>query len=330
MKSIINSLLLVLVTNSFLFSQNDRLEEAKKYIEQRKFDLAKPILEFLYEEDEENPEVNYLFGEISLRENKYDEAIDYFDVAIEGNDANYRYYYMLGNAYGMKAQNSGIFKAAFAAPKAKDNWERAIALKPDFIDAKIALFQYYLRAPGIMGGDNDKARNIALDFITSYPALGHAYMASYYLNAEDSTEKAEQELRLSLKADLIDSLNKRIIMSNIGVLNDLGYRYLNKKNYPKSKQSFRQAINLAPDTANPYDSMGDYYVAVGKYDSALINYESALKQNPKFAVSKLNKGKMLEKLGRNDEAIKVYKELVEETPDSRYGEEAEDRLDELE
>ena len=54
----------------------------------------------------------------SLMQNNYDDAIDYFDDAIEADENNHLYYNMLGNAYGMKAQNSGALKAAFAAPKA--------------------------------------------------------------------------------------------------------------------------------------------------------------------------------------------------------------------
>ncbi len=107
----------------------------------------------------------YWLGFISLIENNYDDAINYLDAAIEGDENNHLYYNMLGNAYGMKAQNSGLFKAAFAAPKAKSNWEKALELKPDYLRAKQALFQYYLRAPGIMGGDDDKAKEMALNIL---------------------------------------------------------------------------------------------------------------------------------------------------------------------
>ena len=92
MKSFIKSVLILLFFVSFLFSQNDRIQEVKKFIEQREYDLAKPILEFLYEEDEENPEVNYWFGVLSLGQNNYNDAIDYLDVAIEGDKPNYLYY----------------------------------------------------------------------------------------------------------------------------------------------------------------------------------------------------------------------------------------------
>ena len=330
MKLIIQSVCVLFIFTFYLFSQNSRLEEAKKLIEQREFELAKPILEFLYEQDEDNPETNYWFGVFSLMQNNYDDAIDYIEVAIEGDNQNHLYYNMLGNAYGIKAQNSGVFKAAFAAPNAKANWEKAIKLKPDFIDPKLALFQYYLRAPGIMGGDDEKALQLANDLVKTNFALGHVHLANYYLLAKENPEKAEQELVHTLISDTTDLLYDNILNGNLDILNNLGYHYLRIKNYPKSKSFFSKAIKLAPNRPNPYDSMGDYYVAVANFDSALISFENALKQNPQFTVSKMNKGKMLEKLNRKRDAIATYHELIEQSPNSPFAEEAEDRLDDLE
>ena len=76
--------------------------------------------------------------------------------------------------------------------------------------------------------------------------------------------------------------------------------------------------------------MGDYYVTTGKYDSALVSYDLAILRNQDFAVSKFNKGKILEKLERIQEAKLIYKDIIDKNPDSRYAEQAEDRLDELE
>jgi tetratricopeptide (TPR) repeat protein len=330
MKLIIHSVFILLFIASFSFSQNDRLQEVRKLIEQREFNLAKPILEFLYEEDNKNPELNYWYGVFFLMQNNYDDAIDYLDVAIEGNKNNAVYYNMLGNAYGMKAQNAGALKAAFAAPKAKSNWEKAVKLKPDYLDAKQALFQYYLQAPGIMGGDNDKAKEIADQFVKIHPNLGHLYLSNYFLVAEENIEKANEELQKSLHADSSDTLFGRINNGNANLLNAIGYHYLNNKDFSKSKKAFTRAIELLPNNANPYDSMGDYYVAITNYDSALICFDSALKKDPKFAASKFNKGKMLENLNRQKEAIAIYKEIIKDSSDSRYSEDAEDRLDELE
>lgn len=322
--------LIILLTLSLIAQNSDQLAEVQQLVSQRENEKAKIILSKLYQENEEHPEVNYLLAVLSLREGNYDDAIDYLDAAIDVEENNPKYYNMLGNAYGMKAQNSGVFKAAFAAPKAKSSWEKALEMKPDFLNAKQALFQYYLRAPGIMGGDEQKAKEIAENMLTTHPALGHNNLATYYLVIEENMEKVEHELQQSMQVDSTDTLFSLINQGNVQLLNTIGYHFLGNDTPQKSKKFFKQAIDLSPNTANPYDSMGDYYVAIDKYDSALVYYEKALQQNPEFNASKFNKGKMLEKLGHKDEAIAVYKELVKDNSDGRYGEQAADRLDELE
>ncbi len=75
--------------------------------------------------------------------------------------------------------------------------------------------------------------------------------------------------------------------------------------------------------------MGDYFSAVAQFDSALIYYEKALKIRPDFTVSKYNKSLMLEKLGKKDQAIAVYREIIEQDPESNYADQAKERLEEL-
>ena len=51
--------------------------------------------------------------------------------------------------------------------------------------------------------------------------------------------------------------------------------------------------------------------------------------NPDFAVSKYNKGLMLEKLGEKDKAVLEYREIIEKHPESNYAEQAAERLEEF-
>ena len=299
--------------------QNFSLSEAEKFLENREYAKAREILLKLHNQDDQNARINFLLGSIVLRENKYDDAIDYLDAAIEVEENNPEYYNMLGNAYGVKAQNSGMIKAMFAVPKMKSNWEKALELKPDYLEPKQSLFQFYLRAPGIAGGDNDKAVQLAQEILKQDEALGHRLMG-FYWEAENDLAKAENEL---LKSYSIDS-------ENISLINHMGYFYLRQNNPQKGYPFFKRQIKLAAHTANVYDSMGDYFAKVEQYDSALVYFEKALQKESSYIPSRFNRGLMLEKLGKKDDAKNIYKQIVEEMPDNRYGKQAEDRLDELE
>ncbi len=321
---------LSILTIGALYAQiDDKISRVSELLKNNRIADAKSILAGLYKENNKEPRVNYYLGVVSLRENNYDDAIDYIDAAIDGDNTNPQYYFMLGNAYGVKVQRAGVFSAIFAASKIKSNWEKAIELKPDFIDAYINLFQFHLQAPGIAGGSIDEAMEIISKVGKLNKYLEHALRAYYYLIEDESYQDAETELAAVLQADQTDPDYHQIKRLVINLLNIFGYHYLRNNMLNDSRRYFSLAIKTAPDQANPYDSMGDYYANVAAYDSALICYENALKINPEFTISKLKKGRMLEKLNRRSEAVDVYQTLIKDDPESDYAEEAEDRLEEI-
>ena len=51
--------------------------------------------------------------------------------------------------------------------------------------------------------------------------------------------------------------------------NMLGYAYMDKDDLDNAGNALQSQIRLASNMANPYDSMGDYYLAIGDDESAL-------------------------------------------------------------
>ena len=66
-----------------------------------------------------------------------------------------------------------MIKQGMLAPKMKKAWESAIALDPKNMSARTSLIQYYLQAPGFMGGSIDKAKEVAKQITGLNPAEGH-------------------------------------------------------------------------------------------------------------------------------------------------------------
>ena len=65
----------------------------------------------------------------------------------------------LGRVYGQKAERATL--PIGLALKTRDEFQRAAQLDPSDTDALIDVAEYYLEAPGIMGGGHDKARDEA-------------------------------------------------------------------------------------------------------------------------------------------------------------------------
>ena len=60
------------------------------------------------------------------------------------------------------------------------------------------------------------------------------------------------------------------------LMNQLGYTFLQEKDYERAKFFFETNINFYPNNFNVYDSMGDYYLTVGKKTEAVNYFKRAL------------------------------------------------------
>src|SRR5438132_1323625 len=100
-------------------------------------------------------------------------ATEALEKAIALEPRNSEYFLWLGRAYGRRAETSSPFTAPGNASKARQNFEKAVHLNPHNIEALTDLFEYYLEAPGILGGGLDKARALASDIARVDPAEGH-------------------------------------------------------------------------------------------------------------------------------------------------------------
>jgi tetratricopeptide (TPR) repeat protein len=64
-------------------------------------------------------------------------------------------------------------------------------------------------------------------------------------------------------------------------LNTLGYQLLGAKKMKEAIEIFKLNVEVHPQAANPYDSLGEAYLAAGERALALQNYRKAVELNPK-------------------------------------------------
>jgi tetratricopeptide (TPR) repeat protein len=91
-------------------------------------------------------------------EDKTDEAISEAEKSVQMAPNNAEYHLWLGRAYGQKAEKVNVFKQAGLAGKVRGEFEKAVQLDPNNMDARSDLSEYYVDAPGMMGGGVDKAK----------------------------------------------------------------------------------------------------------------------------------------------------------------------------
>src|SRR3954447_15183535 len=128
-----------------------------RLFEAGKFKEAKTVFEPAFRSDAADAAAAFYLGRIAMEERRNDRAAHYFESATKLDPKNSTYFLWLGRAYGREAQDANMLRQPGLAKKARSAWERAIELDPENLDARSDLIQYYVQAPGFLGGSTQKA-----------------------------------------------------------------------------------------------------------------------------------------------------------------------------
>lgn len=166
---------------------------------------------------------------------EYKKATDTFEKALALEPSNSVYAHWLGRSFGRRAETSSPFTAPLHASKARQYFERAVALDPANEEAMNDLFDYYLEAPGFLGGGYEKAEQIAQRIAQQNEAEGH-FAEAQLADKRKQFDTAEEQLRRAME------LSPR----HVGRVLDLA-KYLAKRGrFEESEATFDRAEALAP------------------------------------------------------------------------------------
>jgi tetratricopeptide (TPR) repeat protein len=111
----------------------------------------------------------FLTGKNYFMLGDYKKAIGFMEKAVARDANNPEYVLWLGRAYGRRAETNWLL-AMSNASKARQCFERAVALDPHYHEALNDLFEFDLAAPSIIGGGLDKAEAVAQRIKADRPA----------------------------------------------------------------------------------------------------------------------------------------------------------------
>ena len=270
--------IIVMISGYGFLSAQIHLNTAIELYKNKEYEKAKAYLLEEYKTDNKNAEVNFYLGCCYLMLKDHDKAIDYFENAVEIEETNAEYHYKLGEALGIKAQHSNVIKQAWMASRIKKEFEKALELDSTHLGARIACISFYTQAPSVMGGDLDKAKKS----IKGLPPSQHRMAESLSLDID--MKEGNNKLAAKKFAELDSTFNDST--DHYSFYNKYGYFLLNQKLYDKAIIMFKRQVTLAPDEANPYDSLGDGYRAAGKYAEAIAQYKIAIELDPEMEISR--------------------------------------------
>ncbi len=105
--------------------------------------------------------------------NHFDDAIHECEAARDLQSGNSAAELELARAYGAKADHAGALTGMRMVGRIRDSFEKAAQLDPKNIDALSDLGEFYVEAPGLVGGGADKARAIIAQLRPLSPARSH-------------------------------------------------------------------------------------------------------------------------------------------------------------
>lgn len=165
----------------------------------------------------------------------YKKATDAFQKALALEPTNSVYAHWLGRGFGRRAETSSLLTAPMHASKARQYFEQAVALDPSNEEALNDLFDYYLQAPGFMGGGYDKAERVAERIAERNAAEGY-FARAQLADKRKQFDTAEEQLRHAME----------LAPRQVGRVVDLA-KYLAKRGrIQESEAAFDKAEQLEP------------------------------------------------------------------------------------
>jgi len=228
-----------------------QLEQARKLYRYTDYDASLKILQAIQPKD---GEVYLLIGKNQYMRGDYKKATDTFAKAVATDPDNSDYEMWLAQAYGRRAETSSPFMALGNASKARQHFERSVQLNPRNKDALSSLFEYYLEAPGFLGGGMEKAVRVANQIAVIDPVEGHWALARL---AEKKKQYDTAQAQFQRAAELAPG--------QVGRLIDLARFLARHGRYQESDQSFQEAAKIAPNSPKVLYARADTYIQQGRH-----------------------------------------------------------------
>jgi Flp pilus assembly protein TadD len=236
----------VTVLASAAGAADPQLAEAHKLYNSTDFEQSLKVLQAIPSKD--GP-VYELMGRDYYMQADYKRATEALEKAFAMEPANAEYALWLGRAWGRRAETSSPFTAPTYASKARQNFEKSVQLNPMNLEAQSDLFEYYLEAPGFLGGGLDKAQATARRMTQISPADGQWAEAKL---AEKHKESRSAEAHLRRAVELAPQ--------QVGKIIELA-RFLTKQGrFQEADQSFERAEKVAPNSPRVVFARASTYV----------------------------------------------------------------------
>jgi TolA-binding protein len=290
------------------------LDDARKLFDQGHYAEAEKLLRTETGKSSSNADLYYWLGRCAYEQHDNDQAVSNAERAVELNPKVAAYHHFLGTAYGHKAEHSKWLSGLALARKASHEFQEAVRLEPANVRFQRDLITYYIRAPGIAGGGDEKAEAQISQLTAIDQVQGRLAKLELY-EEKKKWNLAEEE------AGAILAARPKVT----GPYFEIAEYYESHEDVT----AIRNAVAVIPQNA-PADSRVLFYRAVAdilagerleEAESSLRSYLVNLPQrrDDHASCSSAHRwlGRLYEKLGKRDSAATEYRMAIQLDPNDK-------------
>ena len=174
-------------------------DHGQKLIEAGHWKRARSLAEQRLRATPDEPEAIYLMSQIRAAFGDRSAPLELAEKAVRLNGGVARYHRQLAEVQGVMAQHANLFQQALLARRFRKEIDAALSLDPRDVQTLDDLIEFYLVAPGILGGDPNKAEGTARQIAAIDASAG--FLANARI-AEFRKDTARTEAMLRRAAEL--------------------------------------------------------------------------------------------------------------------------------
>ena len=325
---------------------------AEKLIEAGHWKRARVLVERRLREAPEDPNAIFLSSQIRNAFGDHDSPLGLAERAVRSDGGVARHHRQLAEVQGVMGQHAGVFQQWILARRFRREIDAALGLDPHDVQAWRDLMEFYLLAPGLLGGDPNKAGTLVKPIAAIDAAeglLAQARIAEFRKDPaqmEAMLRRAAVVRPLSYKAHMAlaqfylapehcnaaaaESLGRRALAidgGRIGAYCILAEAYAERGDWSALDAVLSAATQQVPDDAAPYYRAAERMLSGGLEPARAEQYlrlylaQEAEGDQPTAAEAHWKLGLALWAQGQDANAIREWKMAVRLDPESPAGRE---------
>lgn len=215
-----------------LFATVTNVEDAIRFYEKGDYRQAVSAFTQLRDGSPNDYKLRLWLAKSHLKVRDWDRAVEEMEKAVQLKPSAQNSLW-LGRAYGAKASHASFITAPRLAGRVRNAFETARSIDANDLDVRFDLLEYYLEAPGFLGGGKDKA-NAEVQAIAKQNPLKGYLARSTILRKDKKWELAKKEL-VQATVDF---------PKDASVFRDLAEFLLDRQDFNGALQNARKAFAL--------------------------------------------------------------------------------------